>query len=194
MVWWRGGSAAECCRNSFRVPLRGSRAARGGGFRARGRAFFLGGRGFFWSFRSFKPYKSFDAVAEVNLYGLAEGGSEVKGCRNSFRVPLLGSGAARGGGGGLAGERFFWRYRIFWSFKPYKSFDAIAEVNLYGLLEGGVRWRSVETRSEFRPGGSRAARGGGFWARRRAFFLGGSRIFFGVSRKNHTSLLTRSRK
>jgi hypothetical protein len=61
--------------------------------------------------------------------------------RNSSRVPLRGSRAARGGGFGLAGERYFWGvpeiFSSFQIFKPYKSSDAVAEVNLYGLVEGG---------------------------------------------------------
>jgi hypothetical protein len=45
-----------------------------GDFVIAGRAFYRMFSDFFSSLQSFKPYKSSDAVAEVNLYGLAEGG------------------------------------------------------------------------------------------------------------------------
>jgi hypothetical protein len=74
MVWRRAGSDAEGCRNSFRVLLRAVALGAVGDFALAWRAFFLVVPDFFSSLQSFKPYKSFDAIAEVNLYGFAEGG------------------------------------------------------------------------------------------------------------------------
>jgi hypothetical protein len=142
------------------------------------------------------PRRIFVAEFRMNFdgkwYGYADHG------RNSSRVPLRGSRAARGGGFGLAGERYFWGvpeiFSSFQIFKPYKSSDAVAEVNLYGLAELGVRRRVVETRSEFRYGVVALRAEGDFGLAGERFF-GVFPGFFRVSRfSNHTSLLTRSRR
>jgi hypothetical protein len=99
MVWWRGecgGGLSKLVPSSAtgEVALRAE-----GDFGLAGGAVFLSGRGFFWSFRSFKPYKSFDAVAEVNLYGLAEG--EACGGGLSKLVPSSATGEVALGAGFL---------------------------------------------------------------------------------------------